>query len=178
MKLLYERQLETIGECIEYNRRKKQFLLDEADKVEQTIAEWEKRKTTIKRKLEMNSMLQRIKEMHTKFGITSEQVAFSPEEKEFRIAAMQEELDEYKDVEAGQNPAEEFDALIDLVVFAFGTAERQGWLEKFEEGFNRVMDANMKKELGANQKRGSFALDLVKPEGWTAPNHDDLVGGA
>lgn len=178
MKSLYERQIEAIDESIAYNRQKKQDLFKQIEKVDQIIVEWENRKTQIKRKLEMNPMLQRIREMHTKFGITPDQVAFSPQEKEFRIAAMQEELDEYKDVEAGQNPAEEFDALIDLVVFAFGTAERQGWLEKFEEGFNRVMDANMKKELGANQKRGSFALDLVKPEGWTAPNHDDLVGGA
>ena len=62
-----------------------------------------------------------------------------------------------------------------MVVFALGTAERQGMLEVFEEAFNRVMKANMAKELGPNKKRNSFALDLVKPKEWTAPVLTDLV---
>lgn len=113
-----------------------------------------------------------VKQMHTKFGITSEQVPFSKTEKEFRICAMQEELDEYKEAETKED---ELDALVDLVVFAIGTAERQGMLEVFDEAFKRVMIANCKKEIGQNQKRGSFQLDLVKPEGWTAPDLSDLV---
>ena len=56
-----------------------------------------------------------------------------------------------------------------------GTAERQGMLEVFDEAFKRVILANCKKEIGQNQKRGSFQLDLVKPEGWTAPDLSDLV---
>jgi hypothetical protein len=114
-----------------------------------------------------------VKMMHNKFGITSEQVQFSEEEKKFRICAMQEELDEYKEAKTKED---ELDALVDLVVFAMGTAERQGMLEVFDEAFKRVMEANCKKEIGQNQKRGSFQLDLVKPEGWTSPCHKDLVG--
>jgi predicted HAD superfamily Cof-like phosphohydrolase len=113
-----------------------------------------------------------VKMMHTKFGITSEEVPFSEEEKKFRICAMQEELDEYKEAETKED---QLDALVDLVVFAMGTAERQGMLEVFDEAFKRVMLANCKKEIGQNQKRGSFQLDLVKPEGWTAPDLSDLV---
>ncbi len=116
-------------------------------------------------------MLKRIKEMHRKFEITADQVKWSPEEKNFRIIAMQEELDEYA---FASKPEDELDALVDLVVFAFGTAERQGMLGIFEEAYARVMTANMKKELGANDKRGSFELDLVKPEGWEAPELSDL----
>ena len=108
-----------------------------------------------------------VKMMHNKFGITSEKVPFSEEEKKFRICAMQEELDEYKEAETKED---QLDALVDLVVFAMGTAERQGMLEVFDEAFKRVMIANCKKE-----KRGSFQLDLVKPEGWTAPDLSDLV---
>lgn len=120
-----------------------------------------------------NNMITQVKTMHEKFQITSDNVkVFSEEEKRFRICAMQEELDEYKEAEARED---QLDALIDLVVFALGTAERQGLLEVFEEGFNRVMTANMQKELGQNQKRGSFQLDLVKPKGWVAPEHTDLV---
>ena len=113
-----------------------------------------------------------VKQMHTKFGITSEEVPFSEEEKKFRICAMQEELDEYKEAETKED---QLDALVDLVVFAMGTAERQGMLEVFDEAFKRVILANCKKEIGQNQKRGSFQLDLVKPEGWTAPDLSDLV---
>lgn len=110
--------------------------------------------------------------MHEKFKITSEEVKFSEQEKKFRICAMQEELDEYSNATDSE---EEFDALIDLVVFALGTAERQGWLDIFAEGFSRVMIANMQKEIGQNQKRGSFQLDLVKPKDWKAPDHSDLI---
>jgi hypothetical protein len=97
---------------------------------------------------------------------------FSDEEKKFRICAMQEELDKYKEATSKED---ELDALVDLVVFALGTAERQGMLEVFTEAYQRVMVANCQKEIGQNQKRGSFQLDLVKPKGWTAPDLSDLV---
>lgn len=113
-----------------------------------------------------------VEKMHEKFGITSNQVAFSKEEKEFRIAAMREEIDEYIESETKED---ELDAIVDLIVFALGTLERSGMISAFEEAFKRVMEANMKKELGANQKRGSFQLDLKKPEGWAAPDLSDLV---
>jgi predicted HAD superfamily Cof-like phosphohydrolase len=104
--------------------------------------------------------------------MTHRHVKWSEEEKDFRITCLQEELDEYIDAETKED---ELDALLDLVVFAIGTAERQGMLEVFEEGFERVMRANCTKEAGPNKKRGSFALDLRKPEGWHAPDLSDLV---
>ena len=113
-----------------------------------------------------------VQKMHNKFGITHDKVAFSKEEKEFRIAAMREEIDEYIESETKED---ELDAIVDLIVFALGTLERSGMINVFEEAFKRVMEANMKKELGGNQKRGSFKLDLKKPEGWTAPDLSDLV---
>ncbi len=119
----------------------------------------------------MNNMLNRIYQMHRDFGIGGNK-GINLDEKKFRICAMQEELDEYREANSKE---EELDALIDLVVFALGTAEREGWLGVFEQGFDRVMDANCAKELGGNAKRGNFKLDLVKPEGWTAPKLDDLI---
>ena len=112
-----------------------------------------------------------IKEMHEKFGINCEEVQFTPDEKSFRISAMLEEVAEYA---VAKTPEEELDALVDLVVFALGTAERQGFLDLFKRAFYRVMEANMAKELGPNQKRGGFALDLVKPEGWEPANIQQL----
>lgn len=120
----------------------------------------------------MSKITNLIKQMHTKFGITSEEVQFSEKEKKFRICAMQEELDEYKEAKTKED---QLDAIVDLVVFALGTLERQGMLGVFDEAFKRVMIANCKKEIGQNQKRGSFQLDLVKPKGWTAPDLSNLV---
>lgn len=117
-------------------------------------------------------MISKIVEMHEKFGISTDDVEFLQRERQFRIIAMQEELDEY---EESESRVDDLDAMVDLVVFALGTVYRQGMIDVFEEAFTRVMDANLAKELGANQKRGGFALDLVKPEGWKPANLEDLV---
>jgi hypothetical protein len=119
----------------------------------------------------MNILLGLVKTMHKKFNITSDEVIFTSEEKNFRIACLQEELNEYKEA---TNKEDELDSLIDLIVFALGTVERQNFTKIFDEAFQRVMNANCQKEIGENKKRGSFSLDLVKPEGWKAPNFKDL----
>jgi len=121
---------------------------------------------------EKNTFIDLIARMHLKFGITSRHMRWTDEEKDFRIVAMQEELDEYMDAETKED---ELDALLDLVIFAIGTAERQGMLEVFEEGFRRVMRANCNKNVGKNAKRGNFQIDLVKPEHWKPPVLIDLV---
>lgn len=122
-----------------------------------------------------NSMFAKIKGMHTQFGITTEEMpTFSQEEKNFRIEAMLEEIEEYA---CAETIDDELDAIIDLIVFALGTLERQGLFPVAEEAFNRVMMANCNKELGPNTKRGSFSLDLVKPKRWVAPQFRDLLEG-
>jgi predicted HAD superfamily Cof-like phosphohydrolase len=122
-------------------------------------------------------MMTRIIEMHKKFDLAADQApkALPDDEKNFRIVAMQEELDEYADA---NTRADELDALVDLQVFLLGTVYRHGFADVFDEAFNRVMDANMQKMLAGealHSKRG-FARDLVKPAGWTAPNLSDLTG--
>jgi predicted HAD superfamily Cof-like phosphohydrolase len=108
-----------------------------------------------------------VKAMHEKFGIenTTGPSHLTAEEKEFRSAAMLEELNEYI---AADTLVDQYDALLDLIVFAVGTLERHGF--PLLAGFEKVMEANMAKELGQNgEKRGGFKRDLVKPEGWTPP---------
>ena len=123
--------------------------------------------------LTYNSMLAKVKGMHTQFGIASENLpTFSQEEKTFRIMAMLEEVEEYA---CAETIDDELDALLDLIVFAIGTLERQGLLPIAEKSFNRIMMANCNKELGPNTKRGSFSLDLVKPKRWVAPQFRDLL---
>lgn len=119
--------------------------------------------------------LLQVQSMHLNFGISYSQLPiFTNEEREFRIKAMQEELNEYRDA---KNNNESLDAIIDLIVFALGTIERQGWAPIFAEAFTNVMRANNNKTVGVspNNKRNGFKLDLVKPEGWQAPDHTELL---
>lgn len=147
-------------------------------------------------------MFNKIKQFHTKFGLVNNEgpTFLSPEESKFRINAMAEELFEYIDAvfvdidlkslkynfsskinihtfRVNPDGQEQLDALVDLCVFAMGTAERQGF--NFDAAFDRVMAANLAKELAGNSensKRG-FARDLIKPPGWEAPNFDGLMDG-
>lgn len=90
---------------------------------------------------------------------------------EFRTKFMQEELDEFA---AAKTAADQFDALLDLVYVAMGTAHMMGF--PWEAGWARVQQANMAKVRASadasDSKRGS-SWDVVKPEGWLAP---DIAG--
>jgi hypothetical protein len=114
-----------------------------------------------------------VKEMYKKFGIDYKSLPTQQNEKNFRIAALQEELDEFSDAEP--NTADELDALVDMAVFLFGTVERLNYTEAFPEAYRRVMVSNMSKELGPNNKRGSFEIDIRKPEGFKPADLEDLV---
>lgn len=123
-----------------------------------------------------SKLLESVRKMHIKFGLenTIGPCALSDEEKEFRYKAMMEEVNEYMDA---TTLVDQYDALIDLIVFAVGTLERQGL--PLLQGFEAVMRANMKKELGQNgQKRGGFKRDLVKPRDWVGPEDElqDIIG--
>lgn len=130
---------------------------------------------------------------HEKFGLPHYNVIDKPqaldaETQKFRSEFLQEELSEYEGaVNALALVSEEdeyrevllaaaFDALIDLVYVALGTAHLHGF--PFDEGWFRVQEANMAKVRaqpdGSDSKRGS-SLDVVKPDGWKAPNLVDLV---
>ena len=89
----------------------------------------------------------------------------SNKEKNFYIEAFNEELYEYN---AAETLEDEYDALIDLLIFASGALLRHGFSPA---GIEEVVKANMKKELGPiKNKREEFELDLRKPEGWQAPD--------
>lgn len=138
---------------------------------------------------------------HYKFGLRANQfdgwgpLPFDSEMIEFRIKFMGEELIEFIEgagyrIELGPDNhpklvrsegvepdhAQMFDALIDLVYVALGTAHLQGY--PWQKGWDLVQTANMAKvraaKDGSNSKRGS-SLDVVKPEGWTAPDIEGLL---
>ena len=95
---------------------------------------------------------------------------------EFRIAMMQEELDETKKAYQDKNEEEMVDGIIDLCVFAIGTLEVFG--VDANKAWDEVYRANMSKEVGIKEGRPNpLGLpDLVKPEGWKGPSHEDNHG--
>lgn len=118
-----------------------------------------------------------IAEMHRKYGV-KEAVANFDKEKfqkflEFRVNFLQEELDELK---AARNADDVVDALIDLCVVAIGTLD--AYNVNSYMAWDKVHAANMAKEVGIKASRPNpLGLpDLVKPDGWEAPEHFDNVG--
>jgi len=119
------------------------------------------------------SLFDQVKEMHEQFNIAGGDY-YNPlqdDEKKFRATGIQEELIEYL---LAKSATEQLDALIDLIIFAVSLAERHGF-QQFDAAFRRVMKTNCEKQLGANSKRGSFEIDLVKPDGWKPANLADLI---
>ena len=93
----------------------------------------------------------------------------------FEISRLKEELNETIDAVNKGDAAEVVDGIIDLMTFAAGILEnfkvdgRKAWQE--------VHRANMAKEKGTKSTRpNSNGVDLIKPEGWKAPDHSDNVG--
>jgi predicted HAD superfamily Cof-like phosphohydrolase len=113
-----------------------------------------------------------------KFDIPmSPQPAFLDEEAEtFRVKFMQEELDEFQEACEQLDLQKAADALVDLVYVVHGTALMMGlpWDRLWAE----VQRANMAKvrATSLDQSKRKSTLDVIKPEGWQAPNHYDAVG--
>jgi predicted HAD superfamily Cof-like phosphohydrolase/nicotinamide riboside kinase len=68
---------------------------------------------------------------------------------------------------------EQLDALVDLVVYAVGTSDRQGL--PFTDAFDLVMEANSQKKRGPKSSRDTLEIDLFKPPGWKEPDIAGLI---
>lgn len=115
----------------------------------------------------------------------------------FRLKFMEEELMEWHDsaaslcIEINKDEPDplvvsellnlSLDSLVDLIYVVLGTAYQQGFFPVFEEAWRRVQTANMSKVKklrgnGTEQDSGRDPrFDVVKPEGFVPPTHDDLV---
>jgi predicted HAD superfamily Cof-like phosphohydrolase len=71
-----------------------------------------------------------------------------------------------------------FDGLIDLVYVAMGTADMAGL--PWQAGWDAVQAANMKKQraVSASVSKRGHQVDVVKPEGWTPPDIEEVVSRA
>lgn len=115
-----------------------------------------------------------IHQMQTKYK-TREWVNNNPEKlKEFlkfRVAFLQEELDETREAYMIGDAEEVVDGLIDLCVVAIGTLDAFG-VDPYK-AWDEVLKANMQKEVGKKSTRPNplGVPDLVKPDDWKAPSH-------
>lgn len=134
-------------------------------------------------------------EFHEKFGLeySGKPRALPKEINDFRTGFMKEELREYikashiLHLELGNEQPDpgvlleqledQLDAMVDLVYVVIGTAYLHGYGPRWQEAWDRVHAANMRKvraERVEDSKRGS-TFDVVKPLGWEKPNHKDIV---
>ena len=126
-----------------------------------------------------------MKVMHQKYGVNKWMQAEMQSDvdwrkinkfMQFRLGMMQEELDETKKAFEQKDAPEMVDGIIDLCVFAIGTLEVFG--VDAEKAWDEVYRANMSKEVGIKEGRPNpLGLpDLVKPDGWKGPIHEDNCG--
>jgi len=130
----------------------------------------------------MNQWHNDIYEMHAKYGVhdwieqNKDNQELMQKFLDFRIAFLEEELNETKGAIFDRNSSEVVDGLIDLCVIAIGTLDAFG--VDAQKAWEAVHTANMAKEVGVKESRPNpLGLpDLIKPEGWVGPKHDDNTG--
>ena len=123
-----------------------------------------------------------IAEMQYKYGVKAWMLENQDDKEkmrkylEFRINFLREELDETQKAFAESDPEEIVDGLIDLCVVAIGTLDAYG-INPYT-AWDQVLKANMNKEVGVKPGRPNpLGLpDLIKPAGWTSPDHSDNTG--
>lgn len=125
----------------------------------------------------MRSNFEDICDFHIRFGLEHNGIPkmLDEETARFRAKFMYEELEEFVDSYHKKDLAGMADALIDLTYVAMGTAYMMGlpWQDLWDE----VQRANMSKvrATDASQSKRGSSLDVVKPEGWQAPNIDGIL---
>ena len=129
--------------------------------------------------------VQDINDMHAKFGVhdwMKNELAKDTDWQrlnkflQFRLDFLKEELNETCNAFDNKDSEEIVDGLIDLCVVAIGTLDAFG-VDAYK-AWDEIHNANMAKERGIKESRPNpLGLpDLIKPEGWTGPNHDDNTG--
>ena len=132
----------------------------------------------------MSSLIEDINHMHSKYGVHDwvrkkiEESDYDTLQKflDFRMDFIEEEFTETLNASMENNPEEVVDGLIDIIVVAIGTLDALG--VDINKAWKEVHNANMSKKVGIKETRPNpLGLpDLIKPEGWSAPNHKGNVG--
>ncbi len=100
----------------------------------------------------------------------------SPEELEYRIKFLKEEITEFEEATENQDLPKALDALVDLVYVALGTAHY--FHAPFVEAWDEVHAANMRKVRASPEdhehKRGPVE-PMRKPPGWIPPDIEKVI---
>lgn len=125
-------------------------------------------------------MIEFVQEFNAKFGLpegAADVLLTDTHAQDYRLKFLREEVQELEEALGLGDRVGVFDALLDLVYVAQGTALFAGITpEQWNAGFMAVHEANMRKVRAAHStesKRGS-AFDVVKPKAWMGPE-DDLI---
>ena len=125
----------------------------------------------------MSNNYEDICKFHEKFGLSNDGKPKILDEHatQFRTKFMYEELEEFIESYNKQDLAGMADALIDLTYVAMGTAYMMGL--PWQDLWNEVQRANMSKvrATDASQSKRGSSLDVVKPEGWKAPDIEGVL---
>ena len=120
-------------------------------------------------------MIELVTEFHRRFKLPiGESDVLSTDERaqQFRVKFLEEEINELQTALASGDRVGVFDALLDIVYVAQGTALFAGIDSKqWNAGMAAVHAANTGKvrvESAGSSKRGS-SFDVRKPEGWVGP---------
>jgi predicted HAD superfamily Cof-like phosphohydrolase len=110
-------------------------------------------------------------DFHEKFNIPQMEVPgfLEPELMQYRINFLMEEVAEFKEAYEQEDLTQAFDALIDIVYVALGTAHMMRF--PWDEGWEHVQNANMRKRRAkdASESKRQIAVDIIKPKGWVSP---------
>lgn len=121
----------------------------------------------------MSTLLEDNIAFQKKFGFDEQPL--TPEQLRFRLMLLREEFEETWDALINKDPEELVDGHVDLIVIALGNLHLFG--VDIERAWSQVFDANMAKIRGVKKGREeSGGFDVMKPEGWKAPNHEDNHG--
>lgn len=91
------------------------------------------------------------------------------------MSLLMEEFNETIKAMEDQDAEEWVDGHIDILVIALGNLELAG--VDVEKAWKEVFRANMSKVRGIKPGReASGGFDVMKPEGWKAPDHSDNHG--
>jgi predicted HAD superfamily Cof-like phosphohydrolase len=143
----------------------------------------------------MNKFLSDVEEFNKKFDLDKHHLPEpgfnSPDLLLFRVKFMMEELQEFSnacgivitgdkvhyDPNARKDLEKALDGLVDLLYVLKGTALFMGLGSVFDEAWQRVQDANMKKVrvVRTEDSKRKSGFDVIKPAGWTQPTFGDLL---
>lgn len=108
-----------------------------------------------------------------KYGFDSEPLTY--DKLKFRMDLLREEFTETMDAFRDSDAEEWVDGHIDLIVIALGNLHLAG--VGINKAWGEVYRANMSKIRGVKPGREqSGGFDVIKPEGWKAPSHEDNHG--